>query len=91
MQLWRRSQRGGETRAHLQQIERAGLTTDEVWMAGITEMQPTSSTPDEMRRYRQKLLFRANLLEAILLETVADLHRLEGLEPSSAQTAREPG
>ena len=91
LQLWRQSQRGGESRSHLRQIERAGLTADEVWMAGITEMQPTASTPDELRRYRQKLLFRANLLEAILTETVADLHRLEGLEPSPAQTVREPG
>jgi hypothetical protein len=44
-----------------------------------------------MRRYRQKLLFRANLLEAILSETVADLHRLDGIEPSPSKTASEPG
>lgn len=88
LQLWRQSQRGGESRSHLRQIERAGLTIDDVWTAGITDLQPTSSTPDELRRYRQKLLFRANLLEAILSETVADLHRIEGLEPSPAQMPR---
>ena len=97
LQLWRQMQSGGVVNRYMRAIERAGLTTDEVWTAGVIETRTTSSTPDELRRYKQKLLFRANLLEAILSETVADLHRLEGLEPtpppgaaaSSALTASE--
>jgi hypothetical protein len=53
-------------------------------MVGMGPGLSTSSTPDEVRRYHQKLLFRANLLEAILSETVADLHRLPGIEPTPA-------
>ena len=91
LQLWRQMQSGRVVNRYTRAIERAGLTTDEVWTAGITDVRPTSSTSEEMRRYRQKLLFRANLLEAILSETVADLHRLDGIEPASAETARESG
>ena len=81
MQLWRQMQRGSVTKRYMRSIERAGLTLDEVWTVGLREVWTTSSTADEMRRYRQKMLFRANLLEAILSETVADLRRLEGIAP----------
>jgi hypothetical protein len=83
LRLWRQMQSGGAVRRYMRAIERAGLTIDEVWTVGFTDIQSTSSTPDELRRYQQKLLFRANLLEAILSETVADLHRLPGIEPTS--------
>lgn len=89
LQLWRQMQSGRVVHRYTQAIERAGLTIDEVWAAGITETRTTSSTPDEMRRYRQKMLFRANLLEAMLAETVADLHRLDGIEPTPG-TAKKP-
>ena len=97
LQLWRQMQSGGVVNRYMRAIEHAGLTVDEVWTAGVIETRTTSSTPDELRRYKQKLLFRANLLEAILSETVADLHRLEGLEPTpspgaaaTASTVGEP-
>lgn len=90
LQLWRQMQRGGGLRPQMKSIERAGLTIDDLWAAGVTEMQPTSSTSDEMKRYKQKLLFRANLLEAILSETVAELGRLIGIEPAPARHAGEP-
>ena len=89
LQLWRQMQSGRVVHRYTQAIERAGLTIDEVWAAGITETRTTSSTPDEMLRYRQKMLFRANLLEAMLAETVADLHRLDGIEPTPG-TAKKP-
>ena len=69
---------------HVQAMERAGLTIDDLWTTGVTDRLSTSSTPDEVRRYRQNLLFRANLLEAILSETVAELRRLETVEPTPA-------
>jgi hypothetical protein len=86
LQLWRQMQSGGVVTGYMKAIERAGLTIDEIWTAGIIELQPTSSTPDELRRYKQKLLFRANLLEAILSETVADLRRLPGIELTPSDT-----
>ena len=79
-QLWRQMQSGGGAKRYIRAIERAGFTVDEVWTVGITDIRTTSSTPDELRRYQQKLLFRANLLEAILSESVAELHRLLGIE-----------
>ena len=82
LQLWRQMQTGRVTARYTRAIEKAGLTIDEVWTAGLVEVRATSSTPDELRRYRQKLLFRANLLEAILTETIADLHRLDNVEPT---------
>ena len=84
LQLWRQMQSGRVVNRYVRAIERAGLTTDEVWTAGLGEVRTTSSTADEIRRYRQKVLFRANLLEAILTETVADLNRLEGIEPATS-------
>jgi hypothetical protein len=86
LRLWRQMQSGGVVNRYMRAIERAGLTIDEIWTAGITDLRSTSSTPDELRRYKQKLLFRANLLEAILSETVADLRRLPGIEPTPSDT-----
>ena len=84
LRLWRQMQSGGAVKAYLRAIERAGLTIDQVWTVGISDVRSTSSTADELRRYQQKLLFRANLLEAILSETVAELHRLPGIEPAGS-------
>ena len=84
LQLWRQMQRGSVTKRYMRSMERAGITLDEVWTVGLREVWTTSSTADEMRRYRQRMLFRANLLEAIMSETIADLHRLEGIEPRDA-------
>lgn len=81
MKLWRQMQHGRVMNMYTRAVERAGFTMDDVWLVGLGG-RPTSSSPDEMRRYRQKLLFRANLLEAILSETVIDLHRLEGFHPT---------
>ena len=87
LRLWRQMQSGGGAKGYVRAIERAGLTIDEVWTVGITDIRSTSSTPDELRRYQQKLLFRANLLEAILSETVAELHRLPGIETTPPDKA----
>jgi hypothetical protein len=85
LRLWRQMQFGSLIKEPLLAIDRAELTIDDIWAAGVTDTISTSSTPDEIRRYRQKLLFRANLLEALLTETVADLHRLERTESTSAR------
>ena len=90
LRLWRQMQSGRVVSGYLRAVERAGLTIDEVWTVGIAETGTTSSSPDELRRYHQKLLFRANLLEAILSETVAELQRLPGIEPTPLERAGEP-
>jgi hypothetical protein len=83
IELWRQAHAGRTVSTQLREMEREGLATDEVWAAGITEFLPTSSTADELRLYKKKLLFRANLLEAFLMETVAGLKRLDRLQPTN--------
>jgi hypothetical protein len=86
LQLWRQTQTGRGVPGRVREMERDGFTIDDIWAAGVTETLSTSSTPDEVRRYKQKLLFRANLLEAILSETVAELRRLDQIEPAAVAT-----
>lgn len=86
LQLWRQTQTGRGVPGRVREMEREGFTIDDIWAAGVYETLSTSSTPDEIRRYKQKLLFRANLLEAILSETVAELRRLDHIEPAGAKT-----
>jgi hypothetical protein len=81
-QLWRQAQSGRQLRGQFKEMEREGITPDDFWAAGITETLPTTSTTEEVRRYKQKLLFRANVLEAILTETVAELKRIERVKPT---------
>ena len=79
--LWREVQNTRSSNSQMREVEREGLTTGDLWAPGISEFLPTSSTPDEMRRYKQKLLFRANMLEAVLIETVAQLKSLDRVKP----------
>ncbi|MGF1641568.1 MAG: hypothetical protein ACFCUO_11525 [Rhodospirillales bacterium] len=73
--LWRDFQGG---RASVEKaIEGAGLGKEDLWKPGISETLTTSSSPDEIARYRQKLQFRADFLEAALEETLV---QIEGLE-----------
>jgi hypothetical protein len=85
LQLWRQTQTGRVVPGHLREMESAGFTIDDIWAAGVTEILSTSSTPDEIRRYRQKVLFRANLLEALLWETIAELRHLDSVESAPAE------
>lgn len=86
--LWRQMQHGRALRRERQDLEREGFSADEIWAAGITETLPTSSTAEEVRRYKKKLLFRASVLEALLTETVAELKRVGRLEPDSGKKGR---
>ena len=87
LHLWRQTQTGRGVPGRVREMEREGFTIDDIWAAGVTETLSTSSTADEVRRYKQKLLFRANLLEAILSETVAELRRLDQIEPAADKPA----
>jgi len=79
--LWRQFRATRSLNAQTRELEQEGLTTADLWEPGITEFLPTSSTPEQMRRYKQKLLFRANFLEAALTETVAELKKLDRAKP----------
>jgi hypothetical protein len=79
LSLWRQVQSARSS--NKREMEDEGLTTGDLWAPGITEFLPTSSTPEELRRYKQKLLFRANVLEVILTETVAELKWLDRARP----------
>ncbi len=75
LKLWRDFQTG---RVSVEKsLQGAGLDKEDLWKPGITETLTTSSTTDEIARYRQKLQFRADFLESALEET---LLQLEGLE-----------
>ena len=91
LQLWRQMQSRRGVNTHIPAMERAGVTIDQIWTAGVTDRLTTSSTPDEVKRYRQKLLFRANLLESILTETVDELQRLGTIDPTTPPAVGEPG
>jgi hypothetical protein len=65
----------------LRELQEQGLTSADLWEPGVVEFLPTNSTPEQVRRYKQKLLFRARLLEAVLTETVAELKWLDRLRP----------
>ena len=91
LRLWQQMQSRRGVNTHGPAMERAGVTIDQIWTAGVTETLTTSSSPDDVRRYKQKLLFRANLLEAILTETVSELHRLNSVEPAPSRSVGESG
>jgi hypothetical protein len=82
--LWKQIQSTRSIGTQLREMEREGLTPTDLWAPGTTELMPTASTSDDMRRYKQKLLFRANILEAMLMETVQELKRLDRMQPIDA-------
>ena len=87
--LWRQAQMGRSLNAQLKEMEREGLTAADLWAPGVTETMPTASNTDEVRRYKKKLLFRANLLEALLMETVSELKRMDWIRPSDVTDASD--
>lgn len=85
VQLWSQVSAGRALRGQLRELERDGMTMEDIWATGITELLPTSCTLDEVQRYKRKLLFRANVLEAILTETVTELKRVDRLQPADSE------
>jgi hypothetical protein len=79
--LWRQMQATKAASTQLRELQEQGLTSADLWEPGVVEFLPTNSTPEQVRRYKQKLLFRARLLEAVLTETVAELKWLDRLRP----------
>jgi hypothetical protein len=83
MSLWRQFQASRTLNSRVRELEQEGLSNADLWEPGITEFLPTSSTPEQMRRYKQKLLFRATFLEAVLTETISELKKLDRAKPIS--------
>lgn len=80
----------GAKRAEVgENLHKAGLTEADLWKPGITETLSTSSTPDEIDRYRLKLRFRADFLEAALEETLLELEELDQAKSTSVDTPAE--
>lgn len=77
----------GAKRAEVgENLHKAGLTEADLWKPGISETLSTSSTPDEIARYRLKLRFRADFLEAALEETILELEELDQAKSTFAGT-----
>jgi hypothetical protein len=85
--LWRQVQASRSVQGQLREMEQEGLAAADIWAPGITETLPTSSSAEDIRRYKQKLLFRANVLEAALTETISELKGLERIRPRGAGKA----
>jgi hypothetical protein len=81
MSLWRQFQASRTLNSRVRELEQEGLSNADLWEPGITDFLPTSSTPEQMRRYKQKLLFRATFLEAVLTETIGELKKLDRARP----------
>lgn len=77
--LWQEQQRR-HGKAPRRRLADADLEPSDLWQPGVTETLQTCSTEDELKRYRLKLRFRADLLEALLEETLADLERANALK-----------
>jgi hypothetical protein len=84
--LWRQMRASRSLSGQFREMEREGLTPMELLAPGITEFLPTSTTIEELQRYKKKLLFRANVLEAMLIEAVAELKRVDHLKPVDQQS-----
>jgi hypothetical protein len=89
MSLWRQFQATRTISSRARELEQQGLTNADLWEPGITEFLPTTSTPEQMRRYKQKLLFRASFLEAMLTETIGELKRLDRAKPMALEDDKD--
>jgi hypothetical protein len=81
LSLWRQIRSTRSLSGQFREMEREGLTPAELMSPGITEFLPTATTTEDLKLYKKKLLFRANVLEAMLTETVAELKRIDHLRP----------
>ena len=82
LRLWRQFSGAGATNERA--MNESGLTFADLWKPGVTESVTTSSTAEELSRYRQTLEYRAKFLEALLEETLADLERAVQMKPSAS-------
>jgi hypothetical protein len=89
LSLWRQFQATRTISSQARELEQEGLSNADLWEPGITEFLPTSSTPEQLRRYKQKLLFRASFLEAVLTETIGELKKLDRAKPLLADNKKE--
>jgi hypothetical protein len=80
LRLWR--QFSGAGAMSERELNEAGITFGDLWKPGVTESVTTSSTAEEIARYRKTLEYRAKFLEALLEETLADIERVMHLQPA---------
>ena len=82
MRCWQ--QMKGRAPADAKNPGEAGPDIGDLFAPGMTEFVTSSSTAEELERYRTKLAFRADLLEALLKETLSELEALAKTRPSGA-------
>jgi hypothetical protein len=82
LRLWRQFSGAGATSER--DLGEAGLSFADLWKPGVTEGLTTSSTAEEVARYRLTLEYRAKFLEALLEETLADLERVVHMKPAAS-------
>lgn len=84
LDLWRdyleRSGLGKEKLGEI--LDREDLKPADLWAPGLSETITVGSTEDEVRRYRKKLEFRAEVLSGLLRETLGELERSARWRPS---------
>ena len=83
-QLWQDYQRSVKVRP--KSLADSGLTPADLLQPGVTETLETCSTEEELRRYRLKLTLRADILEALLEETLSELDRANRATPVNRPT-----
>jgi hypothetical protein len=88
LRLWR--QFSGMEASSERDLSEAGLSFTDLWKPGVTEQVTTSSTAEEIARYRKTLTYRAKFLEAVLEETLADLERIDQMKPATSELASLP-
>lgn len=86
VQLWKEVQmRSAVSKQKFEEaLRREDLTPADLWAPGMTEKLTVSSTGAEIERYKTKLKFRADVLTALLEETMADLTKAESWAASDA-------
>jgi hypothetical protein len=83
LQSWREYlERSTVSREKLEEaLDRDDLKPGDLWGPGLTETLSVASTPEDVRRYRKKLEFRAQVLSSVLEETLAELERSAKWKP----------
>jgi hypothetical protein len=85
-EIWRNFKQRGQRTGAPTVVNPAG----EWWGAGLMEAVPTSSTAEEIARYRNKLMYRADSLEAALDATLTEIERLGRFVPADAKQNTPP-
>jgi len=91
LQLWREYlERTSVSREKLDELlDREDLKPADLWAPGLTEALTVACTAEELRRYRKKLEFRAQILSSVLEETLSELERSAKWNPFAERESEQ--